>query len=168
MDFPAEPFRIKVVEPVRRVSQEEREKALADSGFNVFTIPAEYIFIDLLTDSGTSAMSDNQWAGIMHGDESYAGSRNYYHFEATVKKIFGFQHVIPTHQGRVAENLLFSTLLSPGMVVTEMTADAPGLDHEKCLCPEDIADLVIWLLTRRPNIKIGTPILIQTMLNPWE
>ncbi len=117
MEFPVEPFRIKVVEPVRRVTQEERDRVLEEAGLNVFTIPAEYIFIDLLTDSGTSAMSDNQWAGIMHGDESYAGSRNYYHFENTVQKIFGFEHVIPTHQGRVAENLLFSTLVQPGMVV---------------------------------------------------
>lgn len=117
MHFPAEPFRIKVVEPVRRVTEAEREKVLQEAGLNVFTIPAEYIYIDLLTDSGTSAMSDNQWAGIMHGDESYAGSRNYYHFESTVRNIFGFKHVIPTHQGRVAENLLFSTLVRPGMVV---------------------------------------------------
>ncbi len=117
MDFPAEPFRIKVVERIKRTTREERERKIAEAGYNVFAIPAEDIFIDLLTDSGTSAMSDNQWAGIMHGDESYAGGRNFFHLQDVVRKIFGYEHFIPTHQGRVAENLLFSTLLSPGKVV---------------------------------------------------
>ncbi|MCF7801292.1 MAG: tryptophanase [Candidatus Marinimicrobia bacterium] len=117
MKYPPEPFKIKVVEPIGRTTREEREAVLEQAGYNVFNIPADKIYIDLLTDSGTSAMSDNQWAGIMLGDESYAGSRNYYHFEQTVQKIFGFKHVIPTHQGRVAENLLFSTILHKGLVV---------------------------------------------------
>ncbi len=117
MEFPAEPFRIKVVEPVRSVSRDEREELVREAGYNVFTIPADKIYVDLLTDSGTSAMSDNQWAGMMIGDESYAGSRNYYTFEEQVRKIFGYRHVIPTHQGRVAENLLFSTLVKPGTAV---------------------------------------------------
>ncbi len=117
MDFPSEPFRIKVVEPIRRTTREEREKLIQNAGNNVFNIPADAIYVDLLTDSGTSAMSDNQWAGLMLGDESYAGSKNYYHFEATVRDIFGFEHIIPTHQGRVAENLLFSTLLEKGQII---------------------------------------------------
>jgi tyrosine phenol-lyase len=117
MDFPAEPFRIKVVEPVRSVTRAERDAAIAAAGYNLFALPAESIYIDLLTDSGTSAMSDNQWAGIMLGDESYAGSRNYFHFESRIRSIFGYEHVIPTHQGRVAENLLFSAMVRPGMVV---------------------------------------------------
>jgi tyrosine phenol-lyase len=117
MKFPAEPFKIKVVEPIKQVSVEEREAALAESGNNVFAIPADKIFVDLLTDSGTSAMSDYQWAGMMMGDESYAGSRNFYNFVNQVTKIFGFEHVIPTHQGRVAENLLFSSLVKPGIVI---------------------------------------------------
>jgi len=117
MEFPAEPFRIKVVERVKRTTREERERKIAEAGYNLFSLAAEDIFIDLLTDSGTSAMSDNQWAGIMHGDESYAGGRNFFHFVDAVHNIFGYEHVIPTHQGRVAENLLFSTLLQPGMVV---------------------------------------------------
>ncbi len=117
MKFPAEPFRIKVVEPLKRTTREEREKLIREAGYNIFLLPAESIFIDLLTDSGTSAMSDHQWAGLMMGDESYAGSKNYYHFEETVRNIFGFEHVIPTHQGRVAENLLFSTVLKEGDVV---------------------------------------------------
>lgn len=117
MQFPSEPFRIKVVEPIRRTTREEREKLIRAAGFNVFAIPADAIYVDLLTDSGTSAMSDNQWAGMMLGDESYAGSKNYYHFEETVHDIFGFKHIIPTHQGRVAENLLFSTILQRGMII---------------------------------------------------
>jgi len=117
MRFPAEPFRIKVVEPLKITSEQERERLIKEAGYNIFMIPAESIYIDLLTDSGTSAMSDNQWAGLMLGDESYAGSKNYFHFEETVRQIFGFKNIIPTHQGRVAENLLFSNILKPGDVV---------------------------------------------------
>lgn len=117
MQFPAEPFRIKVVEPIKVTTREEREELIKNAGYNLFLLPAESIYIDLLTDSGTSAMSDNQWAGIMLGDESYAGSKNYYHLENTIRNIFGFKHIIPTHQGRVAENLLFSTVLKEGDVV---------------------------------------------------
>ncbi len=117
MKFPAEPFRIKVVEPIKTTTREEREQLIREAGYNIFLLPADSIFIDLLTDSGTSAMSDNQWAGLMLGDESYAGSKNYYHFESVVREIFGFENVIPTHQGRVAENLLFSTVVKEGDVV---------------------------------------------------
>src|SRR5438552_8470757 len=117
MRLPAEPFRIKVVEPLRRVSREERERLIGEAGLNIFAVPADSIYVDLLTDSGTAAMSDRQWAGLMMGDESYAGSRNFFHFQRTVRELFGFRHVIPTHQGRMAENLLFSTVLRPGDVV---------------------------------------------------
>jgi tyrosine phenol-lyase len=117
MKFPTEPFKIKVVEPIRRTTRGERERLLREAGCNLFQVPAESVYVDLLTDSGTSAMSDNQWAGLMLGDESYAGSKNYYHFEETVRSIFGYKHVIPTHQGRMAENLLFSTVVKPGMCV---------------------------------------------------
>ncbi len=115
-DLP-EPWRVKVVEPISLPSARERERRLQAAGFNLFDVPAEAVFIDLLTDSGTSAMSDNQWAGLMLGDESYAGARNYYHFEEAVTEIFGFSHFVPVHQGRVAENLLFSTLIQPDMIV---------------------------------------------------
>lgn len=117
MRFPSEPFKIKVVEPIRRTTREERDRLIRQAGYNLFQIPAESVYVDLLTDSGTSAMSDHQWAGLMLGDESYAGSKNYYHFEETVRSIFGYKHVIPTHQGRMAENLLFSTVVKPGMCV---------------------------------------------------
>jgi tyrosine phenol-lyase len=116
-----EPWRVKVVESIRRIDREAREECLRRAGYNIFGIASEDIYIDLLTDSGTSAMSDAQWSGLMRGDESYAGGRNYFHFEETIRAIFGLPHVIPTHQGRVAENLLFSTVLKPGDVVPNNT-----------------------------------------------
>jgi tryptophanase len=112
-----EPWRVKVVESIRLPSRAERETRLAEAGYNLFKVPSEAVFIDLFTDSGTSAMSDRQWAGLMQGDEAYAGSRNYYHFERTIQDVFGFPYLLPVHQGRVAENLLFSTLVRPGMIV---------------------------------------------------
>lgn len=112
-----EPYKIKVVEPIPFTTREQRQRALYEAGYNLFNVPAELITIDLLTDSGTSAMSDRQWAGMMLGDESYAGSRNYYAFESVVQRITGYRHVIPTHQGRVAENLLFTAMVGKGDVV---------------------------------------------------
>jgi tyrosine phenol-lyase len=112
---------VKVVEPIRRIGLAEREERLRRAGYNIFFIASEDVYIDLLTDSGTSAMSDVQWGGLMRGDESYAGGRNFFHFEETVRGIFGLPHVIPTHQGRVAENLLFSTVLEPGDIVPNNT-----------------------------------------------
>ena len=114
---PVEPFRIKMVEPLGRTTRRERDKLLRDAGFNVFGLPAEKVMIDLLTDSGTSAMSDRQWAGIMMGDESYAGARSFYRFEKAVRDVFGFDIVIPTHQGRAAERVLFETILDKNSLV---------------------------------------------------
>jgi tyrosine phenol-lyase len=116
-----EPWKVKAVEPIKLLDARTRIKRLKEAGFNLFSIPAEDVFIDLLTDSGTSAMSDEQWSALMRGDESYAGSRSFFHFESAVREIFGYPFVIPTHQGRVAENLLFSTILKSGEIVPNNT-----------------------------------------------
>ncbi len=116
-----EPFRIKSVEPLRRTTADERAAILEKAGFNLFLIPSDDILIDLLTDSGTSAMSNAQWAAIMRGDESYAGSPSFFRLQSVVQGLTGFRHVIPTHQGRAAERILFSVLCRPGHVVPSNT-----------------------------------------------
>ena len=112
-----EPFRIKMTEALPLTTREEREKRLAAAHNNVFLLDAEHVTIDLLTDSGTGAMSDRQWAALMQGDESYAGSRSWRRFEKTIREITGFKHIFPTHQGRAAERILAATRLKPGDIV---------------------------------------------------
>ena len=148
-----EPFRIKSVEPIRMTSREERRELLARADWNMFKIPAADILIDLLTDSGTGAMSAEQWAGIMRGDESYAGARSWFRFKERVQALTGFRHVIPTHQGRAAEHILFACLGVEGRVVAANThfdttranveylggravdLPAPGAHDPQCILP---------------------------------
>jgi tryptophanase len=117
-----EPFKIKMVEPIKLTTREEREALLRQAHFNVFQLPAEAVIIDLLTDSGTAAMSSEQWAGMMRGDESYAGARSWYRFAAVLRELTGMPHILPTHQGRASERILFELLGGPGLII-------PGNNH---------------------------------------
>jgi tryptophanase len=115
--YPPEPFRIKMVESIRLISQQEREQALRTAGYNVFSLKAEDIFIDLLTDSGTGAMSQEQWSALMRGDESYAGARSFFRLKEAISTIFGFRFFVPTHQGRAAENILCALMVAKDTLV---------------------------------------------------
>ena len=139
-----EPFRIKSVEPLRFTTRAEREQALAAAGYNLFTLHADDVLIDLLTDSGTGAMSSEQWAAIMRGDESYAGAHSFDRFHAVVSDLTGFAHIIPTHQGRAAERILFGAMVSDGDVVpnnthfdtTRANVEYQGAEARDLVCPE--------------------------------
>ncbi len=131
--YPAEPFKIKVVEPVVMKTREERIAAMKEAGYNTFNLKSEDVYIDLLTDSGTNAMSDRQWAGMMIGDEAYAGSKNWIYLEKIAKEIFGFKHIVPTHQGRGAENLLSQIAIKPGQYVAgNMYFTTTRYHQERC------------------------------------
>jgi tryptophanase len=148
-----EPFKIKTVEPLRMTSRSEREQALAMAGYNLFNVRAVDVLIDLLTDSGTAAMSARQWAGLIDGDESYAGARSFYRFEKTVRDLTGFKHIIPTHQGRAAEKILFALLGGAGKIIPNNThfdttranievsgAEAADLPVKEALSPALVKD----------------------------
>ncbi|HEY0787622.1 MAG TPA: tryptophanase [Thermoanaerobaculia bacterium] len=137
-----EPFRIKSVEAIKFTTREDRERALREAGYNVFLLAAEDVLIDLLTDSGTGAMSSAQWSAVMQGDESYAGSRSFYRFRDAVFNLTGYKHIIPTHQGRAAERILFHSILSPGQVVlsnTHFDTTRANIEHERA----EARDIVI-------------------------
>ncbi|MGF1663140.1 MAG: tryptophanase [Kineosporiaceae bacterium] len=178
-----EPFRIHAVEPLRLTTEDERHEALRAASYNLFSIPATDVIVDLLTDSGTGAMSRDQWAGIQRGDESYAGSPSFRAFETAVRRLFPFRHVIPTHQGRAAERILFSTVAGPGMVVpnnthfdtTRANVEAVGAEAVDLVVPEgrdpasrhpfkgdmDVAALDALLTARRDDV----PLVMVTITN---
>ncbi len=178
-----EPFRIHSVEPLRMTSEAERVAALAQAGNNLFALPAGDVLIDLLTDSGTGAMSRDQWAAIQHGDESYAGSPSWFVFRDAVQALFPFRHVIPTHQGRAAEKILFSVVGGPGKVVpnnthfdtTRANVEATGAEARDLVIPEgrdpasrhpfkgdmDVAALDALLVERRADV----PLVMMTVTN---
>lgn len=178
-----EPFRIKAVEPIHFTTESQRQEKLQAAGYNLFGLKAEDVIIDLLTDSGTSAMSAMQWAGIMNGDESYAGSRSFYRFEETIKKITGFEFVIPTHQGRAAEKILFSILGGEGVMIPNNThfdttraniefsgAQAIDLLNENGKIPDFIADFkgnmdTEKLQTFLDENALNVPIVMLTITN---
>ncbi|MCX7957960.1 MAG: tryptophanase, partial [Deltaproteobacteria bacterium] len=146
-----EPFRIKMTEPIRILSREEREKKIREAHYNLFLIKAEDVMIDLLTDSGTGSMSANQWSALMLGDESYAGATSFYRFEETVKKITGLRYVLPTHQGRAAERILFGIVAKKGMVIPSNT----HFDTTRALIEYNEATALDLVIDegRRPSVK---------------
>ena len=141
-----EPFRIHSVEPLRITTAEERHAAIAAAGYNLFAVHSDDVLIDLLTDSGTGAMSSEQWAGIQRGNEAYAGSPSWYRFEAAVKALFPFRHVIPTHQGRAAEKILMAVIGGPGRIIpnnthfdtTRANIEATGAEAVDLVIPEGL------------------------------
>jgi tyrosine phenol-lyase len=138
----AEPYKIKMVEPVKMTTREYREKAMKEAGYNTFLLRSEDVYIDFLTDSGTNAMSENQWAGMMLGDEAYAGSKNYYHLVDAMQECFGYKHLIPAHQGRGAEHLVSMALIKPGQYVPGNMYFTTTREHQE-LCGGHFVDVIV-------------------------
>src|SRR5689334_19685006 len=148
-----EPFKIKMVEPLKITTAEEREAMLQRAHFNVFQIAAEDVLIDLLTDSGTAAMSAEQWAGMIRGDESYAGARSWFRFEKVMKDVTGMPHVLPCHQGRAAERILFELLGGPGKVVpnnNHFDTTRANVEHSGAVAVDLVIDAGKHPRTRHP------------------
>ncbi len=156
-----EPFRIKVVEPLRMTTREERERILRAAHFNVFNVPARDVLIDLLTDSGTGAMSSLQWAGIMRGDESYAGAESFYRFKRRIQELTGFEHILPTHQGRAAERILFELVGGSGKVIpnnNHFDTTRANIEHSGTEAVDLVVDEAKHLRVRHPfkgNMDVG-------------
>src|SRR6266705_2890508 len=148
-----EPFKIKMVEPIKLTTSAEREAILRQAHFNVFQIPAEHVIIDLLTDSGTSAMSHEQWAGMLRGDESYAGARSWYRFEKVVRDLTGMPHILPTHQGRASERILFELLGGKGKVIpsnNHFDTTRANIEHSGARAVDLVVDEGLQPRLRRP------------------
>src|SRR5438445_9406465 len=148
-----EPFKIKMVEPIRLTTPEEREAILRAAHFNPFQIPSDDVLIDLLTDSGTSAMSSEQWAGMMRGDESYAGARSWFRFEQAVRELTGMPHVLPTHQGRASERILFELVGGPGKVIpsnNHFDTTRANIEHSGAQAVDLVIDEGVQPRTRHP------------------
>ncbi len=161
MELPyAEPYKIKTVETIQQSTVNERELWIKQANYNLFNLKSQQVFIDLLTDSGTGAMSDKQWAAIMTGDESYAGSVSYYELQKTITDIFGFKYFLPTHQGRAAENVLFSALLKPGQIVpgnSQFDTTKGHIEHRKATAIDCTVDCAFETTNNQPfkgNIDI--------------
>jgi tryptophanase len=156
-----EPFKIKVIEPIKLTTRDQREAILRKARFNVFQVPAEDVIIDLLTDSGTSAMSSEQWAGIMRGDESYAGARSWYHFERVLRDLTGMPHILPTHQGRASERILFELIGGPGKVIpsnNHFDTTRANIEHSGAKAVDLVIDEGIRPRSRHPfkgNLDVG-------------
>jgi tryptophanase len=121
ISYPPEPFRIKTIESIRLLPTEERKRAMKEAGYNIFNLNSQDVYIDLLTDSGTGAMSDKQWGAVMQGDEAYAGARSFFHLKSAIDQIFGFNYFVPTHQGRAAEHILCTLMIKPGFSIPNNT-----------------------------------------------
>jgi tyrosine phenol-lyase len=163
-----EPFKIKMVEPIKLTTRAERETILQRASFNVFQIPAEDVIIDLLTDSGTSAMSSEQWAGILKGDESYAGARSWYHFERVLRDLTGMPHILPTHQGRASERILFELVGGPDKVIpsnNHFDTTRANIEHSGALAVDLVIDEGMQPRSRHPfkgNLDVAK---LQRLIN---